>query len=317
MKISLITPAHKQSLGGNRTTAVRWARILGDLGHRVDIALDYDGSPADAMVALHAWRSASSIARFRALHPGRPLIVALTGTDIYRFIDSHESVTLRSIALADRLVALHDLAGRAIPAKYRAKLHIIYQSALPLARGRTPVRRHFDVCVIGHLRDEKDSMRTAYAARLLPEDSKIRVTHLGRAHDDSWAAKARAEMARNRRYRWRGEVPGWAVRRAFAKTRLMVLSSKMEGGANVISEAVVAGVPVIASRIPGSVGLLGADYPGYYPVGDHKALARVLRRAEVDAAFLKSLAKACKARAPLFTPKREVAAWRKLLREIR
>ena len=317
MKISLITPAYKQSRGGNRTTAVRWARILKDLGHRVDIALDYDDSPADAMVALHAWRSAPSIARFRDLHPDRPLIVALTGTDIYRFIDSHGSVTLGSIALADRLVALHDLAGKAIPAKYRAKLHIIYQSALPLPRGRAPGSRHFDVCVIGHLRDEKDSMRTAYAARLLPESSKIRVSHLGRAHDEGWAAKARAEMARNPRYRWRGEVPGWAVRRAFATTRLMVLSSKMEGGANVISEAVVAGVPVIASRIPGSVGLLGADYPGYYPVGDARALARVLRRAEVDAGFLKSLARACKARAPLFTPKREVAAWRRLLREVR
>ena len=317
MKIILITPAYKQSLGGNRTTAVRWARILRDLGHRVDIALDYDDGPADAMVALHAWRSASSIARFSELHPDRPLIVALTGTDIYRFIDSHKSVTLRSIALADRLVALHDLAGRAIPAKYRAKLHIIYQSALPLPRGRAPGSRHFDVCVIGHLRGEKDSMRTAYAARLLPEESRIRVTHLGRAHDDSWAEKARAEMKRNPRYRWRGEVPGWAVRRAFARMRLMVLSSKMEGGANVISEAVVAGVPVIASRIPGSVGLLGADYPGYYPVGDASALARLLRRAEVDTGFLASLAKAGKARAPLFTPKREVAAWRKLLREIR
>ena len=316
MKISLITPAYKQSRSGNRTTAVRWARILRDLGHRVDIALDYDDAPADAMVALHAWRSASSIARFSELHPDRPLIVALTGTDIYRFIDSHKSVTLGSIALADRLVALHDLAGEAIPAKYRAKLHIVYQSALPLPRGRAPVSRHFDVCVIGHLRDEKDSMRTAYAARLLPESSKIRVSHLGRAHDQSWASKARAEMARNPRYRWRGEVPGWAVRRAFASTRLMVLSSKMEGGANVISEAVVAGVPVIASRIPGSVGLLGADYPGYYPVGDASALARVLRRAEVDAGFLASLARACKARAPLFTPKREVAAWRKLLRSL-
>jgi putative glycosyltransferase (TIGR04348 family) len=316
MKISLITPANKQSLSGNRTTAVRWARILRDLGHRVDIALDYDGAPADAMVALHAWRSASSIARFHDLHPDRPLIVALTGTDIYRFIESHKSVTLRSIALADRLVALHDLAGAAIPAKYRAKLHIIYQSALPLPRARTPVRRYFDVCVIGHLRDEKDSMRTAYAARLLPKSSKIRVSHLGRAHDESWAEKARAEMARNPRYRWRGEVPGWAVRRAFAGTRLMVLSSKMEGGANVISEAVVAGVPVIASRIPGSVGLLGADYPGYYPVGDTRALARVLRRAEEDAAFLKSLAKACKARAPLFAPKRERDGWAKLLKSL-
>ena len=93
MKISLITPADKQARAGNRTTAVRWARILEGLGHRVRYELDYGGADADLMVAVHAWRSASSIRRFRAAYPGRPLIVALAGTDIYGFQHSHPETT--------------------------------------------------------------------------------------------------------------------------------------------------------------------------------------------------------------------------------
>jgi putative glycosyltransferase (TIGR04348 family) len=316
MKISLITPAKKQSKAGNRTTAVRWARILKALGHRVRISVDYADEPADLMVALHAWRSAGSIDRFRDRYPGRPLIVALTGTDIYRFLDSHPEPTLHSMEIADALVCLHDLVHEAIPARFADKLHVIHQSAPPLPGPRQPSTRTFDVCVIGHLREEKDSLRTAYAVRDLPASSRIRVTHLGLAHDEGWAAAARAEVARNPRYRWRGEVPGWAVRRAFATTQLMVLSSIMEGGANVISEALVAGVPVIASDIHGSVGLLGRDYPGYYPVGDTKALAGVLLRAEEDPAFLAALDEHCRKRARFFRPEEEQRRWHRLLRRL-
>ncbi len=313
MKISLITPANKQSRAGNRTTAVRWARILRGLGHRVSVAVDYAGEPAELMVALHAWRSAESVASFRRRHPDRPLVVALTGTDIYRFLHSHPQTTLRSMALADALVGLHDLVHAAIPARFAEKLTVIYQSAPPLTTPRRPARRHFDVCVIGHLRDEKDALRAALAARALPPESRVRVIQLGKAHTQEWAERARQEMARNPRYHWRGEVPGWAVRREFVKTRLMVLSSVMEGGANVVSEAAVAGVPIIASDIPGSVGLLGADYPGYYPVGDTAALAAALRRAETEPAHLEALGAHCAARAPLFSAEREREGWRALL----
>lgn len=315
MKISLITPAHKQSRAGNRTTAVRWAAILRDLGHKVHIAQHYDGGDADAMVALHAWRSATSIADFDRLYPSRPLVVALTGTDIYRFIKSHPKPTLGSIARADFLVGLHDLVADAIPKRFAPKVRVIHQSALPLPGKVKPSRRRFEVCVIGHLRDEKDSLRAAYAVRALPKGSAIHVIHLGKAHNDAWAAKAKREVAKNPRYHWRGEVPGWAVRRTFARTRLMVLSSKMEGGANVISEAVVAGVPVIASDIAGSVGLLGPDYPGYYPVGDTNALRHLLLRAENEPEFLIALRRAGARRAALFRPARERTGWRRLVAE--
>jgi putative glycosyltransferase (TIGR04348 family) len=317
MKISLVTPAGKQSRAGNRTTAVRWARILRDLGHRVAIAEQDEGSNADMMVAVHAWRSHASIRAFSDRHPDRPLVVLLAGTDVYAFQHSHPAETLESMARADALVCLHDLVHRAIPKKFGAKLQAIHQSSPPLTTPRSPSKRNFDVCVVGHLRSEKDSLRAAYAARLAEPASKLRVIHLGKAHDAKWEKDAKAEVKHNPRYEWRGEVPGWAVRRQFARSHAMVMSSVMEGGANVVSEAIVTGLPVIASDIDGNIGLLGADYEGYYNVEDTAALAAMLQRAENDPRFLKRLTAQVRKLQPVFTPKRETAAWRKLLKEIR
>ena len=313
MRISLITPAGRRSKSGNRTTADRWARILMGLGHKVAVSEVYDGADADMMVALHAWRSAESIDRFREAFPDRPLVVALTGTDVYRFQDSHAEVTRRSMELADWLVCLHDGVAQDIPAEFGSKLSTVPQSAAPLTCSRRPSVRHFDICVVGHLREEKDPLRAAYAAREVPAASRLRVIHLGKAHDESWAREAEAEMARNPRYLWRGEVPGWAVRREFAKTHLMVISSIMEGGANVVSEALVAGVPVIASDIPGNTGMLGEDYPGYYPVKDTAALRALLDRAERELAFIEDLTRRCAELAPRYTPGNETACWRSVL----
>lgn len=317
MNIIMVTPAPKGSRTGNRATAVRWTRFLRDLGHRVVVGVAYQSGQYDLMIALHAWRSADSIERFRKQHAHRPLIVALTGTDIYRFIHSDPETTLRSMDRADRLVVLHEAAEEAVPERLRYKVFIVFQSAEPLKQDPSPSKRTFDVCVVGHLRDEKDPFLSAYAARDPPESSRIRVLHFGGAYDHSWARRAREESRRNPRYEWFGEVPHWKVRRAYAKSRLMVLSSRMEGGANVVSEAVVAGLPVIASDIPGSVGLLGGDYPGYFPVGDTDALRRLLERSERDADFLGELTRRCKARAPLFHPKQEAGAWRTLISGLR
>jgi putative glycosyltransferase (TIGR04348 family) len=316
MKISLITPAAEGSRAGNRTTAMRWAQILRSLGHRIDLGTTYDGASADLLVALHAWRSSESIHAFRDRYPKRPLVVALTGTDIYRFQQTDPQATQASMTAADRLVGLHDLVGNAIPEWARGKLRIIYQSATAPPHRLVPLRRSFEVLVLGHLREEKDPLRTALAARSVPAESRLRVVHLGKAQDEHWADMAREEMAGNPRYRWLGEVPGRSVRRALARAPLMVLSSTMEGGANVISEAVAAGTPIIASRIDGSVGLLGGDYPGYFPVGDTAALTGLLWRAESEPAFIDELRRHCAARAPLFAPTREQRAWRDLLLEL-
>ncbi|MEX0732543.1 MAG: selenoneine biosynthesis selenosugar synthase SenB [Aquisalimonadaceae bacterium] len=316
MNIILITPAGRGSRAGNRATATRWARFLRRLGHRVDVSVEYDGRPAELMIALHAWRSADAIRRFSIAHPDRPLLVVLTGTDIYRFQRSHPDTTLESMERAHALIGLHDRVGDDIPARFHPKLHPVLQSALPLTRRLPPPRSAFEVCVVGHLREEKDSLRAARAVGDLPAGSRLRVVNVGKAHNAEWEAAAREEMAVNPRFRWRGEVPHAEVRRLMARARLMVMSSVMEGGANVVSEACVAGLPVIASDIPGNRGLLGDDYPGYYPTADTAALRAALLRAEREPDFLDALRRHCLARAPLFRPEAERDGLRRVIEHV-
>ena len=129
------------------------------------------------------------------------------------------------------------------------------------------------------------------------------------------AEKAKAEAAANPRYRWLGEVPRWKALRILSRSRLHVLSSEMEGGANAVGEAIVCSVPTLSSKIAGSLGLLGADYPGYFPAKDTKALTRLLRRSEEDKTFYKELKRKSDRRRRLFTPAREEKNWQRLLRE--
>ncbi|MFC6790253.1 selenoneine biosynthesis selenosugar synthase SenB [Methylobacterium komagatae] len=316
MRIAIATPIAATRRTGNRATATRWAGFLGDLGHEalINPPSSWD---ADALIALHAWRSAEAVAQFRATYPNRPVVVVLTGTDLYHFLESEPEATLRGLDLADRLVGLHDEVARALPKRFHTKLRVIHQSARGRAARETPDPEVFEVLVVGHLRPEKDPFRTARAARHLRRDSRIRVLHLGGAHEPTWAETARREMQENPRYVWLGDCPPSRVRRLMARARLMALSSLMEGGANVISEAVVSGLPVLASRIDGSVGLLGPDYPGYFPPSDTNALARLLARAEDEPAFLGRLAAACAEREPLFHPERERAKLGELLAELR
>lgn len=316
MKIHLVTPAKEHSRNGNRTSATRWARLLRKSGHRVRVDTDYKGEPADLLIALHAWRSAAAIRRYRETRPSGPLIVALGGTDVNTYLKSDPKTTLASMQMADALVCLHDLIAAELPIECRQKLSVIRQSAEPLPRARTPSKRSFDICVIGHLRAEKDPFRTALAARLLPAESRVRVLHYGKAHRPRWAAQAEAEMRINPRYHWQGEVSFGQIRQAFLRAHLMVISSTQEGGANVVSEALVAGVPILASDIPGNIGLLGTDYGGYFRVGDELSLAERIRQAETDAGYLQRLEAQGRALAPLFTPEREQAAWQQVLATI-
>jgi putative glycosyltransferase (TIGR04348 family) len=221
----------------------------------------------------------------------------------------------RSLALATRLVVLQEMGLKELSRPLRTKTRVIYQSARSIQR-LEPLRSCFEVIVSGHLRDEKDPFRAAAALGHLPSDSRMRVTHIGAAMSADMDAQARAWMVRESRYRWLGELPHWRALRLLSRSRAMVISSRMEGGANVVSEALTLGVPVIASRVPGNVGMLGRGYPGYYPLGDERALARLLSRAARDGAYYARLDDACRARAHLVTAKHERAALEALISEL-
>ena len=315
MRIVLVTPAPRGSTTGNRTTALRWSRILRELSHRVRVTERWDGEPCDLLLALHARKSVASVERFHRVHPERPIVTALTGTDIYRGL-ARSPRTLRSLLIASRLVALQPLAKLQIPKKLGAKIRVIYQSVVPRRSNVRRSGRTFDVSVIAHLRPLKDPFRAALAARKLPGESRVRVLQVGGALHPRMAVRARDEARRNPRYEWLGEIPRWKALRVLARSRLLVVSSKMEGGANVVGEAVVAGVPILASRIPGNIGLLGRSYPGYFEPGDTRELTRQLHRAETDPGYLKRLRNHIRRSKPLFAHAREKRAWRSLLQEL-
>jgi putative glycosyltransferase (TIGR04348 family) len=277
----------------------------------VSVETEWIDRPTDVLFALHARRSHPSIARYRKAHAAAPLVLALTGTDLYRDI-RFDTDAQTSMLLADRMIVLQERALDELPANLRAKTHVVYQSAMPLRRSKA-VTRAFEIVVIGHLREEKDPFRAALACRFLPDESRIRVLHLGRAMSTEMQTEAQRLMTVEPRYRWLGEVPHWRVRRYLARARALVISSRMEGGANVASEALAGGVPILASAISGNIGMLGSEYAGYYPLEDERALGALLARFEVEAAFRRKLQAQCRLRKPLVSAKHERESLRALL----
>ena len=269
----------------------------------------WDGGACDALIALHAGRSAASIHAFAREHPGRALIVVLTGTDLYGNLDSS---TRRSLGLATRLVVLNELGRRALPRQWRAKCDLVLPSATPLAP-LAQRRRTFDVAVVGHLRAVKDPRLPMWIARRLPDASSIRFLHAGNALERGWSRAARATARSTRRYQWLGGVPTAAARALIRRSRVLLHPSKDEGGATVIVEALQSGTPVIASDCAGNLGLLGTEYPGLFPVGDIDAAMSLLLRAENEPAFCRRLIAASRRRARLFTPEREGRTLRRLV----
>jgi putative glycosyltransferase (TIGR04348 family) len=315
MLIGIVTPAPPGSTHGNRITALRWAKILKALGHRVTLSQQYEGERIDLLLALHARRSYSSIRRFNREHPQLPVIVALTGTDLYRDLDKNKSAR-KSLEIATRIVALQPKALDELKPKWRDKTRVIYQSVELALTDLQKANDSFDVCVVGHLRAVKDPFRAAMAARLLAPSSHIRILQLGRAMTPAMEKRAHTEVLSNARYSWLGEQSRSQTLKKLAQSQLCVISSRLEGGANVLSEAIVASVPVLASRVAGNVGILGEDYPGLFSVGNSQQLAELLRRAECDAKFLAQLKSHVKKLARLFNPAREKKAWEDLIGEL-
>ena len=293
MRIALVTPAGPGTRNGNRHTALRWAAFLRTAGHTVSVSVEWPGDRADLMLALHARRSHSSIKAFQG-----PLVVALTGTDVYRDIRSSAEAQ-ESLELAERLITLQPRAADELPAGLRRKVRVVVQSSATRLRHR-PVRS-FRVCVIGHLREEKDPLRIVAA---LPHiDADLEVIHLGAPLDPQLVPRTD-----DPRYRWLGSVPHARALRWLASSHAMVISSRMEGGANVVCEALRIGVPVLASRISGNIGLLGNGYAGYFPLGDERALARLITRALKDRSFYERLQKSVHRLRSMVSPQAEARA---------
>jgi putative glycosyltransferase (TIGR04348 family) len=304
--VVIISPASAKANNGNWQTASRWARFLAGQYH-VAVMPSWNGEPCDLLIALHARRSAAPLAAFAATHPERPTALVLTGTDLYRDIRT-DADAQTSLRLATRLIVLQEAGLHALPPSAYDKTGVIHQSAPSLTPAvHAPAARYRDVTMIGHLRDEKDPL-TFMRAAALATAPRLRMLHIGGALDPALEQQARAMQQTVPHYHWLGNLPHAATRQRLKRSRLMVIASRMEGGANVIIEAVTSGVPVLASDISGNRGMLGDDYAGYFPVGDYRALAAAIDRVLEQPAFEERLRRQCNARAPLFAPARERAA---------
>jgi len=318
-RIVIVTPAPPGSRAGNRHTALRWARLLRGLGAKVAIRDDWQSGNEDLMIALHARKSRPAMLAWRARHGQRPLVLALTGTDLYHDIRV-DPAARASLDLASRLVVLQAAALDELTPAQRALCHVIHQSVAPgkavMPRPEVKHSRRFRFCILGHLRHEKDPFRAALALQCLPRRTGIEVVQAGAALTAPMEEEARRLMRVEPRYRWVGELPHWRAMNLLRGSHAMIISSRLEGGAHVVSEAIAAGVPVLASDIPGNCGLLGSDYPAYFPVEDEAALAELMRLTIEAPEFYSALADSLKSRRPLTDPQLEIEAWRSLLAEL-
>ncbi len=314
MRILLSTPSVGGIVDGNWVTVRRWSNILTRLGHRCRVARGYRDWPCDLLIVLHALKSRSTILRFRRLRPELRVVLCLSGTDIYGD-QSQSPELLDSIRLADRLVVLQPLALEELSSRFHAKTSVIYQSVK--AREETSRRPSdcFQVAVIANLRVLKAPFSPAHAAHLLPAESRIRIRHVGVPLDQE-CFRLLAEQESHQRWEWLGRLPHQQAMELIADSHLVCIPSQVEGGSNVLVEALSLGTPVVASAIPGLQGTLGKDYPGLFTLGDDSRLAAMLRRAEKDSAFYQSLEEWCRRLRPLTDPQRESDAWAGLLAEI-
>jgi putative glycosyltransferase (TIGR04348 family) len=308
--IVLVSPAMSEANNGNWHTAQRWSKFLSGY---CDTALVKSWPPAggisaavpapQAMIALHARRSAESIRAWAKTCPEKPLIVVLTGTDLYRDIQ-HDTAAQESLALASHLVVLQEAGMQALPEPWRSKTRVIFQSA-PSLKPAARSSQRFRCVMVGHLRPEKDPLTFMQAAALLRGDDDIYLDQIGDVLEAEFAVQAEEAHSQNPHYRWLGGLPRALTRQRIKRAQVLVNCSVMEGGAHVILEAVQSGTPVLASRISGNIGMLGVDYEGYFPVGDAAALAGLLRRCAAEPGFLALLQDQCVRRAPLFAPAEE------------
>jgi glycosyltransferase involved in cell wall biosynthesis len=139
------------------------------------------------------------------------------------------------------------------------------------------------------------------------------VRHAGALLDQRLGRILERESGVNPRYQWLGELSRPEAQRLLAASQVLLHTSRHEGGANVVSEALAAGVPLLATRIPGTVGILGEEYPGYFGVGDARGAATALARAEADRHFFQELKQWCDRLKSLVSPERERASWARLV----
>jgi len=312
MDVLIVYPEQTDVITGNSCSAEQWAKILVKLGHKVELGGTAAGRRAELLIALNAEKMHGEIAIFSRENPESRIVVILTGTDIYPEVSD---LSICSMELADRVVALQENAVKVMPEAFHEKLHVIVQSAEPtcIAKKWEMNPETLNVALVANLRAVKDPFLASRAAGYLPDKSMVYIRHAGFPLDCGSDVQARQESALNPRYEWLGGLTAPQSRKLISSSDVLLVTSKHEGAGRVIGEAITDGTPIIATRVEGITGLVGNDYEGLFPSGDAEGLAALLTRAENDSVFLDALSQVCRELSPTFDPEMEVKSWKDLI----
>ena len=314
MKVCVASPYPLSELKGNSVTTDRIVAMLNEGGVEARGSYGNDGEPADILITLHAIKGAPAVFDFKKKTPNGRVIILLTGTDIYQGLAEGSQIGGDALQVADRIVVPQEAALRKLPEKVRGKTVVIRPSLDPIAVKATSSQSPFVISVVGHLRPVKRPFLTIETLAQHPEWSDLEVWQIGQALDAEMRKTAEFWMEEDKRYRWCGGLPREESLALCAKSSLTINSSILEGGANAVLEAMTMGVPVLASRIEGNVGLMGDDYPGYFEEGGMAKALEAIMHQLVD---LDELSLLLADRLPLFSRVRESESWLELLIELK
>ena len=314
MKVCVASPYPLSELKGNSVTTDRIVAMLNEGGIEARGAHGNDGELADILITLHAIKGAPAVFDFKKKTPKGKVIILLTGTDIYQGLPEGSQIGEDALQLADRIVVPQEAAIQKLPEKVRGKTVVIRSSLDSIAVKATPSQSPFVISVVGHLRPVKRPFLTIETLAQYPEWSDLEVWQIGQALDEEMRKTAEFWMEEDKRYRWCGGLPRGESLALCAKSSLTINSSILEGGANAVLEAMTMGVPVLASRIEGNVGLLGDDYPGYFEEGGMAKALEAIMHQRVD---LDEWSRLSADRLPLFSRVRELESWLELLRDLK
>lgn len=319
MNILIIAPKVQSNNSGNQATAKRWQQLLIEARHQVEISDSFQAQIPDILIAIHLRKSHQSIVDFKSKFPSKPLITLGAGTDLYRDLSNQKYIDIikKSIKLSDTILVLQNLATSLFDEEAQKKVTVIYQStdidSFPTKVDPHSDKKEFRVVVIGHPREIKDSLRAALASRELPSHSNIKVKLCGKPANSELLALIQQEAASNSRFHWQGELSRKQTWSTLRSSDVMVISSLGEGGANVVSEACVIGLPVLATKIDGNIGLLGEGYQGYFQPRGTKQLSSLMLRCEQNKAFLQTLREQIKSKSNLFSKQQESLTLQKVI----
>jgi len=316
MKVIVTTPYGRDSLQGNTVTAQRVVSILEESGvDAMMLCMGEEVQGADVMIALHARKSAHYVADFRELNPEGKVIVYLTGTDLYEDIPGGCLVCKESMEQADGLVVSQEASLRSVPKEFLAKTEVVYPSIeLPEDLSGDCETESDLFLLVGHMRAVKQPFMAVEALQLL--DDSVRLVLLGNEVDSGMGAMAKEWQGRDPRFEWLGGLGYVETLRWMRRSVVTMNTSLMEGGSNSVGESIVLGVPVLATRIEGNVGMLGADYEGYFEVGDAQGLSDLMCKVLNEPCFLERLRGQVRVRGERFSRKNEASGWMNLIQRI-